>query len=105
MNPGWLRQDGRDWILLLRVQPRAGRDGVVGLHEGRLKLRIAAPPVDGAANRHLQRFLAEWLDLPRAQVVIEQGETGRDKRVRLAGVGALPEALRQFFDTAIADGD
>lgn len=105
MKPAWLRQDGTDWILLLRIQPRAGRSGVVGPHAGRLRLRIAAPPVDGAANRQLQRFLADWLDLPRTQVIIEQGEAGRDKRVRLAGVGVLPAALRHLSEAATPAGD
>jgi uncharacterized protein (TIGR00251 family) len=80
-------------VLQLRVQPRASRDGLIGVHEGRLKVRITAPPVDGKANQHLQRWLAERFQVGRAQVRIEQGDTGRDKRVRLVDVDALPAAL------------
>ena len=97
MTPNWLRQDGRDWIVRLRVQPRSGRDSVGGVLDGRLRIRITAPPVDGKANLHLQRFLADWLGLARRQVQIEQGESARDKRVRLEDVGELPLALRDLM--------
>jgi uncharacterized protein len=93
VTPGWARQDGRDWVVLLRVQPRAVRDDLVGVVDGRLRVRIAAAPHDGKANQHLQRWLARTLGLSRAQVVIEHGATGRDKRVRLIDVGPLPAPL------------
>lgn len=78
------RWDGDDLVLELRVQPRASGDGLEVLGE-RLKLRITAPPVDGKANRHLVKYLAGILGVPKSAVVIEAGETGRDKRVRVRG--------------------
>lgn len=94
VNAGWLRRDGDDWVLALRVQPRAARDEVAGIVADRLKVRICAPPTDGRANEHLQRWLAGLLGVTRAQVQIERGTTSRDKRVRLTGVRELPAALR-----------
>ena len=53
--------------------------------EGRLRVRVAAPPVDGAANESLVRLLAAVLDVPRSDVTIESGATSRVKRVRVEG--------------------
>lgn len=70
----------------MHVQPRAGRTEVVGWHGDAIKIRVAAPPVDGAANQELLRFLAQRLDIPSAQVRIAVGSTGRRKRVEIAGL-------------------
>ena len=72
--------------LSITVQPRASKTGLAGLQEGRLKIRIAAPPVDGEANGELIRFLARLFALPKTAVSILQGQRGKQKRVRLAGV-------------------
>ena len=80
--------------LELHVQPRASKTSIAGEHDGRLKVRLAAPPVDGAANEALVRFLAEVLDLPRKSVEIAAGETGRRKRVRLLGIDAATALTR-----------
>lgn len=76
--------DGDDLVLALRVQPRASADGIEPFGE-RLKVRITAPPVDGKANGHLCRYLAKCLGVPRSAVVIEAGQSSRDKRVRVRG--------------------
>jgi uncharacterized protein (TIGR00251 family) len=67
----------------------AARTAWVGIHGDALKIRIAAPPVDGAANRELVRFLANELSLPKAAVQIVSGEGNRQKRVRLEGTTAV----------------
>lgn len=72
----------------IRAHPRAGKTEVAGVHGDRVKIRIAAPPVDGAANDELVSFLAKRLGVPRSRVEILSGETSRDKRVRIHGVGA-----------------
>ncbi len=74
--------------LTLHVQPRASATEVAGLHGDALKLRVASPPVDGAANEEIVRFLAERLGVPRRQVTIISGATGRRKTVAIAGVDA-----------------
>jgi uncharacterized protein (TIGR00251 family) len=75
------------------VQPGAKRSAVAGLHGGRLKIRLAARAVDGAANRALVDFLADALDAPRRDVVIESGETSRQKRISVLGAQRAPETL------------
>jgi hypothetical protein len=82
-EPGWYRWQDDSVILTLRVQPRAKRDEVAGTYGDALKVRITAPPVEGAANAHLVAWLAELFDVPRAHVSLESGETGRNKRVRI----------------------
>jgi uncharacterized protein (TIGR00251 family) len=84
----WLREVPGAVLLEILVQPRASRTRAVGEHGGRLKIQLAAPPVDGEANRALVEFLAEALGVRRADVAIERGETGRRKTVRVAGAGA-----------------
>ena len=77
----------------VRVVPRAPKTAVQGLLGDALKVRLAAPPVEGAANRELQAFFADALGIGRNRVQILAGATGRNKRVLLAGVA--PEAARQ----------
>jgi uncharacterized protein (TIGR00251 family) len=79
-------------VLELLVQPRASRTRVVGEYDGRLKIQLAAPPVDGEANAELLAFLAGILRVRRADVSLLAGETGRRKRVRIAGVTAAAAA-------------
>lgn len=68
------------------VQPRAARTEVDGRHGDAIKIRIAAPPVDGAANEELIRFLAKALSLPRSAVRLTGGATGRRKTVEIGGM-------------------
>ena len=75
-------------LLPVLAQPRASRDAVAGVHEGRLKLQLKAPPVEGAANEAAQKFLAKRLGLPRSQVTLKQGATGRRKTFRVEGLTA-----------------
>jgi len=93
---GWIRQDEGVITLVLRVQPRASRDEITGLHGDSLKVRITAPPVDGAANEHLRRFIARLFGVAPAQVRLLRGESGRDKVVSVSGAAALPAALARL---------
>ncbi|MBE0591486.1 MAG: YggU family protein [Gemmatimonadales bacterium] len=79
-------------VLPVHVQPRASRTEVVGWHGDAVKIRLAAPPVDGAANAALVAFLAERLGLPRGSVTVVAGVKGRRKRVGIAG-RSLDEVL------------
>ena len=86
--PSWARDVAGGAELDLLVQPRASRTRVVGEHDGRLKLQLAAPPVDGEANAALVEFVAEALGVRKSDVAIVRGDTGRRKTVRVAGVSA-----------------
>ena len=72
----------------VRVIPRARKTESAGERDGAFLIRLAAPPVDGAANDALVAFLAETLDIPRRAIRIVSGERSRHKRVAIEGVGA-----------------
>jgi uncharacterized protein len=72
--------------LAVKVVVRASRDAVAGYSEGVLRVRVAAPAVEGRANEALVRFLSDVIRVPRSNVVIAAGETGRRKIVRIAGI-------------------
>ncbi len=73
-------------VLFIRAQPGARRTEVTGVHDGALKVRIAAPPVDDRANDALVAFLAKAFGLRRSSVTIRSGSTSRRKRIKLDDV-------------------
>lgn len=73
---------------LVRLTPRGGADRIDGVADGILRVRVAAPPVDAAANRALVRLLAGELDVAPSSVAIAAGATSRSKKVVIDGVGA-----------------
>ncbi len=80
----WWRRDGDDWLLAVRVQPGAKRTEVAGEYGEQLRVRLAAPPVDGRANTALVAFLAGELGVPRSAVTLVRGGGSRSKVVRIA---------------------
>jgi len=88
-------------VLLLRVvaHPGAGRSEVVGQHGNALRVKVAAPPVDGRANRAVIELIAELLGVKAAQVSLDRGESSRTKRLRIEGVA--PDQARRLIDAAI----
>ena len=91
----WCRDDGDALVLSLHVQPGAKRTEVAGVHgEGagaRLKIRLAAPPVDGKANSALLAFLAGAYGVPLREVTLLRGETSRQKTVRIQRPARRPD--------------
>ncbi len=79
----WWRRDGAAWLLLVRVQPGASRTEVVGEYGDQLRIRLAAPPVDGKANAALEKYVAAELGLARAAVTVLRGHTSRSKVLRI----------------------
>lgn len=92
----WLRAKGDGVIVALHIQPGAKRSEIVGLHGDALKLRLAAPPVDGKANECLLAFIASALGIPKARVELVSGHTSRSKRVAIGGIDVA--AVAQLFD-------
>ena len=90
-----LTEDGADVLVRVRAQPRAGSNSVEGVRDGALLVRVTAPPEDGRANRAICRVLGKATGIPPTRVVIERGESGRDKLVRLvdASVAAVQKRL------------
>jgi uncharacterized protein len=88
MSRRWLREAEGGVELDLLIQPRASRTCVVGEHDGRLKLMLAASPVDGEANAALLRHLSALLCVPPRQLELLSGKSSRRKRLRVWGLDA-----------------
>jgi len=99
MTPA-LRDGPQGAIVTVHVQPNAANTGYAGMHGDALKFRVAAPPVEGAANEALCAFLAERLEIPRSAVAIQAGHGARRKRVLLKGVRA--SRVREVLGTVPA---
>ena len=92
-----LSENERGTTFTVRVVPRASRSEIAGVHEGALRVRIAAPPVEGAANSELVRLLAKSLKVPQNAVRIISGTSSKKKIVRIQGV--TPAAVSQLIAT------
>ena len=90
-------------LLSVRVQPRAKREGIIGVHDGALKIALRAPPVDGAANSALLKRLAKTFEVPMKTLSISSGATGRQKRILFGGM--TPETLRARIDVHLSRGE
>lgn len=89
-----LRADGDAVLLAVRVVPRSGRNVIDGVRNGRLLIRITAPPVEGRANEALCRLLAKTLGTSAGRVTVAGGLSARDKLVRVEDIGPDDVARR-----------
>ena len=87
----WWRWRGDALLLALKVQPRASRNQVAGPAAERLRVRLTAPPVDGAANACLVDFMAECFDVPRRDVTLLAGASSRNKQVSVESPRRFPD--------------
>jgi uncharacterized protein len=97
----YTEKDGQ-LIFSVRVVPRASRTEILGEHDGALKVRLAAPPVDGAANEALVRILAQAFNTPRDAISIVAGKSSKVKRVAVRGVSS--EALLELAKSGNSNG-
>lgn len=91
--PGWYRHSGAAITLTLHVQPGAKRSEISGLHGEALKIRLAAPPLEGRANEALLKLIAELFEVTLRQVTLKQGGQSRHKVVEVTGSRIAPESL------------
>jgi hypothetical protein len=92
----WHRSSGNSITLILHVQPGAKQTSVAGLHGEALKIRLAAPPVEGRANEALLRFIADFFKVPLRDVELKQGGQSRHKRVEVRGSAVDPKDLLEM---------
>jgi uncharacterized protein len=95
MTVAWRREEMADGVavivLTLHVQPGAKRTEIAGQHGDALKIRLAAPPVDGKANAELLRFLADAFGVPLRDVTLMRGDSSRQKVVRIGRPSMRPD--------------
>ncbi|WKZ66741.1 MAG: DUF167 domain-containing protein [Flavobacteriales bacterium] len=89
--PDWIAEQEGAIILSVHAQPGAKRTEVAGVHGDALRIRLAAPPVDGQANEALITFLAGAFGVPKRQVDLLSGHASRSKRVRVNGATKRPD--------------
>ena len=85
----WYEFRGQDCLLHVRVQPRSSREGIDGVRDGRLLVRVSAPPADGAANERCIRLLAHALGVPKTHISVIRGAKIRDKDLLARGAGVF----------------
>lgn len=95
-HPVWLKRSGDTLILTLHIQPGAKKTEIAGEHGDALKIRLAAPPVDGKANAALLEFIADRLGVAKGAVILKSGQTSRRKVVE---VSAAPSDAAQRLAT------
>jgi len=95
----WYRWDGDDLVVQLRVMPRSPKNEIVGPYGDALKVRITAPPVEGAANAHLIEWFAKLCKVPKSRVTLEAGDKGRDKRIRIHAPSQLLPGVERLYDS------
>ncbi|HEY3591877.1 MAG TPA: DUF167 family protein YggU [Buttiauxella sp.] len=85
-------------VLRLFIQPKASRDSIIGLHGDELKVAITAPPIDGKANAHLVKYLAKQFKVAKSQVLVEKGELGRHKQIKIINPQQIPTEVAALLD-------
>ena len=94
---GYMTETPEGVILSVRAQPRSSKAGIDGLLGDAVKVRVRCAPVDGKANKELVETLADEFGLPKSRVSFVSGETGRQKRILLAGLSA--DAVRKVVES------
>ncbi len=90
---------GKDLILKLHVQTRAKENTITGLHGGRLKLKINAPPVDNKANQHIINYLANEFSMKQSDIELISGLKHRDKQMIIKRPTQLPDWFNDLSDS------
>lgn len=84
-------------LLKLYIQPKASRDQIIGLHGEELKIAITAPPIDGKANAHLQKYLSKICKVPKSSIKICKGEQGRHKQITIYAPKIIPNEIQALM--------
>ncbi len=79
------------------LQPKASKDAFIGEHNGELKITLTAPPIDGAANAYLLKFLSKQFKVPKSSIQLEKGELNRHKQVFIPEPKTLPKIVEDLL--------
>jgi len=90
MTALWIKEIAQGILFKIVVQPRASDNKIIGLHGDALKIKLTAPPVDGAANKMVVAYLSKCLNVPKSRIEIKAGHTGRQKQILLRRATGKP---------------
>jgi uncharacterized protein len=93
--PGFMQKTAQGTTIEIYVQPKASKNELAGIHEGSLKVRLTAPPVEGEANKECLRFLAKLFEVPKSHMAILKGHKSRRKTVLIRDVA--PDVLQNIL--------
>jgi uncharacterized protein (TIGR00251 family) len=93
-----MRREGSDVVLYVKLTPNARRDEILGVRDGALLVKVAAPPAEGRANRRLSEVLAQAFGVPKSRVLLERGAGSRHKCLRIKDPGRWPQELQKSMD-------
>ena len=97
----WYRYKSDVLILKLYIQPGTKRNEVIGPIQGKLKIKLASPPIEGRANIHLIKLLAELFKVPRSNIALKSGEKSRHKIVEISNSSIHPDTLLSLMPIQI----
>ena len=92
-----IKEDGQAVVLSVYIQPRASANQVVGLQGEALKIKLTAPPVEGAANKALVEFMAQYLGLAKSRIQVAKGDRSRQKQLRIEGI-SMKQLMEKLAD-------
>ncbi len=96
--PPFLSQTDEGVLLKIHVQPKASRNSIAGIFNGALKIKVQAPPADGAANKACIALLSKLLKVPKSHISIKSGHKSRDKTLKLKGLSIDEAQARLELD-------
>jgi len=85
MCHSWIRELSEGLLISINVQPRSSKTEIIGMHENSLKIKLTSPPVEGAANSLLIRFIAKELGISKSRIDLKSGEKSRKKKLIIKG--------------------
>ncbi|MCK3657880.1 YggU family protein [Pasteurellaceae bacterium Pebbles2] len=83
--------------LRIFLQPKASKDAIIGLHDNELKISITAPPIDGAANAHLLKYLSKVFKVAKSNIILEKGELNRHKQIFIPNPQQIPKEIAELL--------
>ena len=86
MDNNWIEELNEGLLICINVQPRASRTEIVGIHKDTLKIKFTSPPVDGAANSLLIKFISKELGIAKSRINLRSGERSRQKKIIIEGI-------------------
>jgi uncharacterized protein (TIGR00251 family) len=100
--PDFLTPAGSGVVIEAFVQPRSARNAVAGIHGSALKLKVTAPPLEDRANRAVESFVADLLELPKSNVSVIHGRSSRHKWIQVAGRDA--KSVAAILEVSLSPG-
>ena len=95
MSNSWIRELSEGLLISINVQPRSSKTEIIGIHQNSLKIKLTSPPIEGAANSLLIKFISKELGIAKSNIVLKSGEKSRKKKLTVKGC-SKEEAIQKL---------